>query len=94
MTCYSCRKDLDGWDAEDSPIKEHLALSPDCGYALQLGIENDLRIGDEEESNPMSEKLLEARKATFGDMWPHEKKRGWQCKSQKVSLSMLRKKDS
>lgn len=34
--------------------------------------------------NPLDEKLLDSRKMTFGSNWPHENKRGWICKTQKV----------
>jgi hypothetical protein len=37
-----------------------------------------------QDEDPMSERMVEARKTTFGDVWPHEKKRGWTCKIQKV----------
>lgn len=39
-----------------------------------------------DQEDPMSEKLLNARKITFGAKWPHESKRGWMCKTQKVML--------
>jgi hypothetical protein len=30
--------------------------------------------------------MIEARKATFADKWPHESKRGWKCKVKQVCL--------
>ena len=84
MQCFSCEKELDGWDAEDVAILEHRQLSPDCGFALNLGIEYDIENDcfEPKGTNPM--KMLEARKATFNGKWPHEDKRGWTCKTQKV----------
>ncbi|CAO1600647.1 hypothetical protein XANCAGTX0491_004331 [Xanthoria calcicola] len=32
----------------------------------------------------MNEKLLDARRMTFGANWPHENKRGWICKTEKM----------
>ena len=84
VTCYLCRKDLDGWEVDDDPVREHLSFSPYCGWAIQAGLEQETANGGYGEENPRAEKMVEARKATFGDMWPHEKKRGWTCKVQKV----------
>jgi hypothetical protein len=38
------------------------------------------------EEDPMSETYANARKATF-EGWPHESKRGWKCKIEKVCES-------
>ena len=75
---------LDGWDPEDDPVREHLQFAPACPWAVQMGVERDVETGQQHADHPMSEKMLEARRATFGDEWPHEKKRGWSCKTQKV----------
>lgn len=32
----------------------------------------------------MSDVMADARKATFGDSWPHEHKKGWKCKTLKM----------
>jgi len=37
--------------------------------------------------DPTSEKMLQARLETFGSHWPHEKKRGWLCKTRKVQTN-------
>lgn len=34
--------------------------------------------------DPTSEKIAQARQATFGLMWPYDGKRGWVCQSEKV----------
>lgn len=36
--------------------------------------------------DPSSEKMVEARRATFMSSWPHEGKRGWVCKTEKVII--------
>jgi hypothetical protein len=77
-------KSLDGWEAEDDPVKEHVAYSSSCGIAVIAQLEQELEAGSQNIQNPTSEEMNEARKATFGDMWPHEGKRGWVCKTQKV----------
>jgi hypothetical protein len=84
VTCFYCHKGLDGWEVDDNPIHEHLNFSPDCAWALNLRIEQDTENGVVPEEDPSSEQMVEARKATFGDNWPHDGKRGWTCKSQKV----------
>lgn len=63
---------------------EHLKLSPECGWAINVSIEQQLGDGSYDIEMPMDEKLLDARKMTFGSNWPHENKRGWICKTQKV----------
>ena len=84
MQCFSCEKELDGWDEEDVAILEHRQLSPNCGFALNLGIEYDIENDRFEPSDTDPIKMLDARKLTFKDIWPHEDKRGWACKTQKV----------
>lgn len=83
-TCFQCHESMDGWEADDDPIKEHLALSSQCSWAITIGVEQSIERGSLEEEDPMSAKMLDARKATFGDSWPHEGKRGWTCKTKKV----------
>ena len=65
-------------------MEEHLRLSPSCGWATTVAIEQDIENGSYSLEDPMSEKILEARRMTFGSKWPHENKRGWTCKVQKV----------
>lgn len=83
-TCYLCHSSLDGWEEDDSAIGEHLSFSPDCGWATLARIEQDIDDGNLAQKDPMDESLLNARKMTFGANWPHEDKRGWVCKTQKV----------
>lgn len=79
--CYLCKSNLDGWEENDNPVEEHLKLSPECGWAITVATEQD---GSQREEDPMSERMLDARRMTFSSIWPHENKRGWKCKIQKV----------
>ncbi|MCJ1473644.1 hypothetical protein MMC13_002295 [Lambiella insularis] len=83
-TCFMCEKGLDGWEEEDDPIREHLNYSPDCSWAINMAIEQEIEEGVRTDEDPMSAKMLEARRSTFGDRWPHEGKRAWFCKVQKM----------
>lgn len=87
-TCYLCLCNLDGWEEDDDPVAEHLKHSPACGWALTTSIEQAVESGERSLEDPMSKRLLEARAMTFGTTWPHESKRGWVCKSQKVGHIM------
>jgi hypothetical protein len=84
VVCFLCHRGLDGWDEDDDPLVEHLKHSPECGWAIVATVE-----AQGEESNqeyPASKRLIEARKATFSNRWPHEGKKGWKCKTKQVSL--------
>lgn len=83
-TCYLCRSSLDGWEEDDNPIEEHLKHAPTCGWAIAASIEQNIEDGGPILENPMSEDMQNARQMTFGTNWPHEGKRGWTCKTQKV----------
>ncbi|KAJ5091429.1 hypothetical protein NUU61_006299 [Penicillium alfredii] len=82
-TCFQCHRALDGWEEEDSPIAEHLKHSPDCGWAIMMDIQqrssNPAAIED-----PTSDRITQARLATFGSAWPHDGKKGWVCQSEKM----------
>ncbi|KAL8865520.1 MAG: hypothetical protein Q9174_006841 [Haloplaca sp. 1 TL-2023] len=82
-TCYLCNAHLDGWEKDDDPVEEHLVLSRSCGWAAILCIEREVARGSPIQDDPMDEQVLEARRKTFSN-WPHENKRGWICKTQKV----------
>ena len=84
-TCFLCRKSLDGWEENDDPLVEHLKHSPDCGWAIVASI--DARHSELSQEYPLSERMIEARKATFGDRWPHEDKKGWKCKVKQVFIN-------
>jgi hypothetical protein len=36
--------------------------------------------------DPTSTRIAEARNATFASLWPHDGKRGWVCKTEKVAF--------
>ena len=84
VKCCLCETALDGWTASDDPFQEHISFSPNCGFAIHAKIEQDVEAGVPIDEDPTSEEMVNARKATFRDMWPHERKRGWTCKTQKV----------
>ena len=84
-TCYLCENSLDGWEPSDNAIEEHLKHAPDCGWAIMIATERGIEDGNQSQEDPMGERMLDARRMTFGSKWPHESKRGWTCKIQKVS---------
>lgn len=69
------------------PAIEHLNHSPDCAWAINVCISYRSDDPDRVEEDPMEDKYVEARKATFQDSWPHETKKGWKCKVKKVARS-------
>ena len=83
-TCYLCESNIDGWEEGDNAIEEHLKLSPKCGWAITIATELEIEHGSQSQEDPMSERMLNARRMTFASRWPHETKRGWTCKTQRV----------
>ncbi|KAK5682533.1 hypothetical protein LTS10_005661 [Elasticomyces elasticus] len=79
--CFSCAVKLDGWEASDNPLAEHLAHAPTCPWALCKSVK--LTSDNDEPVDPLSEAMVTARTSTFVD-WPHEGKRGWRCKVAKM----------
>lgn len=75
---------MDGWEAEDNPIEEHLKHSPSCGWAVTAAVEAEC--DGLEQVDPREARLLEARKATFAGRWPYESKKAWKCKTKQVRL--------
>ncbi|KAK5169265.1 hypothetical protein LTR04_005909 [Oleoguttula sp. CCFEE 6159] len=84
VMCFLCKRSLDGWEPADDPVSEHLQHSPECGWAINMGIKQRNDKLDRAEEDPMGDAMVEARKATFQASWPHEAKRGWKCKTQKM----------
>ncbi|KAJ4138157.1 hypothetical protein NW768_001975 [Fusarium equiseti] len=80
--CFLCHKGLDGWEANDDPLVEHLKHAPECGWAVVAAIESD--VGDYAQQEPDQPYMKEARKATFAGRWPHEGKKGWKCKTKQL----------
>ncbi|KAK5710487.1 hypothetical protein LTR17_018843 [Elasticomyces elasticus] len=80
--CFSCAVKLDGWEASDNPLAEHLAHAPTCPWALCKSVA--LPSDNDEPVDPLSTEMVAARTSTFVD-WPHEGKRGWRCKVSKMA---------
>ncbi|EMR11033.1 hypothetical protein PNEG_00631 [Pneumocystis murina B123] len=81
VVCFLCKKALDGWNANDNPVKEHIEHSRQCGWAILKYI----KLCDKERNFFSEKELQDAREATFGHWWPHEQKRGWFSKVKKMS---------
>lgn len=79
-----CQKSLDGWEEEDNPALEHLHHSKNCAWALIASVACSADGRSEKKEDPLSEAMEEARRATFVERWPHEGKKGWVCKIEKV----------
>ncbi|RMZ82600.1 hypothetical protein DV738_g1578, partial [Chaetothyriales sp. CBS 135597] len=84
VVCYLCDRYLDGWEEDDDPVEEHLKHSPECGWAIMMGIAREDKYDVTEMDDPTSTSMAEARRATFAANWPHESKRGWTCKTEKM----------
>ncbi|QDS67909.1 hypothetical protein FKW77_008425 [Venturia effusa] len=82
--CFVCQRQLDGWEAGDDPVAEHLKHSPNCGWAIHASITETFKNGGKVTDDPMSEQFAQARLDTFGDLWPYEQKKGWKCKVAKM----------
>ncbi|KAJ6032028.1 hypothetical protein N7540_002760 [Penicillium herquei] len=83
-TCFECGRALDGWEEDDNPITEHLKHSPGCGWAITMDVyQNSSNHGSIDD--PTSDRITQARLATFGSAWPHDGKRGWVCESEKMA---------
>ncbi|KAM3508076.1 hypothetical protein MY10362_001422 [Beauveria mimosiformis] len=81
-TCFLCQKGLDGWEAGDDPLVEHLTHASHCGWAVVKAIEADIE--EYCKQDPALPHMAEAREATFGTRWPHEGKKGWQCQTKQL----------
>ena len=61
-----------------------------CGWALvhatELKLERNPKAAIDD---PMGDKMTDARINTFGNWWPHEKKKGWLPKVEKVGDGIL-----
>ncbi|KEF60797.1 uncharacterized protein A1O9_02359 [Exophiala aquamarina CBS 119918] len=82
--CYLCDRSLDGWEADDDPIQEHVTHSSDCGWAILMSLGQDTTTDVNTMEDPTGQLYVDARRATFSIGWPHESKRGWTCKIEKM----------
>ena len=81
VECFLCHKDLEGWEADDDPLTEHVAHSPDCAFAIHIQLENSVPA----DHDPTSAYMVSARTTTLNS-WPHTK-RGWKCKSDAMAAA-------
>jgi hypothetical protein len=81
--CFLCDRALDNWEKDDSPLAEHLKHSPECGWAIVKNLGQD-DFDPATMEDPTATRLSEARRVTFMDRWPHEDKRGWLCKTERL----------
>lgn len=84
VTCFHCHNSLDQWEEGDDPFREHLAVVPDCAWAIVTAVEKDVTPANDEH-DPLEEEFLQARIATFGSSWPFEKKKGWTPQTKKLA---------
>ncbi|XP_012692983.1 baculoviral IAP repeat-containing protein 5.2-A-like [Clupea harengus] len=79
--CFFCYKELEGWEPEDDPVKEHKSHSPACNFILlkksvnELSVEELLKLQKERQKflikktcNQVIEKFEEAAKKRRGDI--------------------------
>ena len=81
--CYMCERQLDGWEEDDEPIVEHLKHSDNCGWAVLMDVMKATHDTTNME-DPTQSRISNARHATFEAGWPHEAKRGWVCKTERM----------
>ncbi|KAG7335099.1 hypothetical protein KOW79_001695 [Hemibagrus wyckioides] len=79
--CFFCYKELEGWEPEDDPLKEHKSHSPTCNFILlkrtveELTVEEILKLQKERQKfyikkscKQAIEKFEEAAKSKRGDI--------------------------
>ena len=84
VKCFMCDAKLDGWEKDDDPVQEHLRHSPECGYAILMSLVQQPHFDTEAMEDPTSTAMEKARRSTFDLGWPHDSKRGWTCKTEKM----------
>ncbi|EXJ82802.1 hypothetical protein A1O3_06617 [Capronia epimyces CBS 606.96] len=82
--CFLCERALGGWEPDDDPVQEHLKHSDDCGWAVLMSIAQDATWDKNNMEDPTGPQITDARRSTFSIGWPHESKRGWTCKVEKM----------
>ncbi|KAL8775595.1 MAG: hypothetical protein Q9209_000091 [Squamulea sp. 1 TL-2023] len=83
-TCYLCHSQVNGWEKDDNAIEEHANLAAGCGWAAIARIEQNIENGINVQEDPMGDRLMDARRMTFGANWPHEDKELWVGKTEKM----------
>ena len=84
MQCFHCTIKLDGWETDDDPVQEHLAHAQGCEWAISLHAGAMAQQQPGYDVDPLNDEMTRTRKATFGDDWIHESKKGWKCKVSKM----------
>lgn len=85
VECFMCARQLDGWEKDDDPLEEHLKHGSDCAWALLMSIEQEREYDPSSMEDPTAEPIASARRTTFESIgWPHEGKKGWLCKIEKM----------
>lgn len=83
--CFMCDRQLDGWEEDDDALAEHLKHGADCAWALLMSLQQEREYDTSNMDDPTGENLTDARRTTFETIgWPHEGKRGWSCKTEKM----------
>ena len=88
VRCFICDKQLDGWTADDEPLKEHLNHSKSCAWALTKSagdVGSFMARGEDIRWDPNCVGMVRAREGTYRGVWPHESKRGWIGKVKKMA---------
>ncbi|KAF7846286.1 hypothetical protein BT93_L4666 [Corymbia citriodora subsp. variegata] len=85
VQCFHCERQLDGWEAGDDPIQEHLQHGSDCAWAVLMALDAETDFDTSNMEDPTDTRLSDARRSTFDRIdWPHQNKRGWLCKVEKM----------
>ncbi|KAL4612913.1 baculoviral IAP repeat-containing protein 5 [Arapaima gigas] len=64
--CFFCYKELEGWEPEDDPVKEHKAHSPECSFIAlkkpvqELTVEEVIKLQKEREKFLIKKKCSQA----------------------------------
>jgi hypothetical protein len=87
VKCFKCGVTLNAWEETDNAVEEHIGHSSNCGYATAISVSRGPEdLHNPENRDPMSDIMVAARQSTFtfGEGWPHESKKGWKCKIDKM----------
>ncbi len=92
VKCFTCGKELGGWDSQDDPMSEHLNHAGHCPWALARSAADVDTFNGESDCrwDIQGKDMLKARESTLRD-WPHESKTGWVGKVKRVSLSIIKR---
>jgi hypothetical protein len=83
--CFMCGCTLANWADGDDALDEHLSHAKGfCAFAEVRRARRGQWVFP-----PSASEMEAARLGTFGDWWPHKKKRGWGATPQKVSSSVI-----